>query len=74
MCQTDASCPSLYRSEAGEVVRGDLKIGDELELELSVSLVGADPEPVVMAVSVASQCAVVPTDLDGVNPAFLAEA
>jgi len=31
----------------------------------------ADPEPVVMTVSFASQGTVAPTDLDGVNPTFL---
>ena len=34
----------------------------------------ADPEPVIMTVSLASQCAVAPTDLDSINCAFLAKA
>jgi hypothetical protein len=34
----------------------------------------ADPEPVVMTVSLASQCAIAPTDLDSVNCAFFAKA
>lgn len=45
-----------------------------LELELIVSLMRADPEPVIMTVSLASQCTVTATDLDSVNSAFLAKA
>jgi hypothetical protein len=39
-----------------------------------VLLVCADPEPVIMTVSLASQGAVAPTDLDTINCAFLAKA
>jgi hypothetical protein len=48
--------------------------GQNLELELIVLLMCADPEPVVMTVPLASQCTVAPTDLDSVNCAFLAKA
>jgi hypothetical protein len=45
-----------------------------LKAKTIVFLVCADPEPVIMTVSLASQRAIAATDLDSVNCAFLAKA
>jgi hypothetical protein len=45
-----------------------------LKVKTVVFLVCADPEPVIMTVSLASQGAVAPTDLDSINCPFLAKA
>ena len=42
--------------------------------QLIVILVGANPEPIIVAVALASDGAIATTDFDSVNTAFLAEA
>jgi len=42
--------------------------------KIIVILVCADPEPVIMTISLASECAIATTDLGGIYAAFLAKA
>ena len=50
-----------------------LAAADRSQSKLIIILVCADPEPVVMAISLASESAIASTDLGGVNAAFFAE-
>jgi hypothetical protein len=51
-----------------------LAAAGRLQLKFIVIFVCADPEPVVMAISLAGESAIAATDLDGVNAAFLTKA
>lgn len=54
--------------------RGRSEVGGQLsEFEIVVRLVGADPEPVVIAIALASDGAVAAADFNAVNPTFLFE-
>ena len=44
------------------------------QLKFVVSFVCADPEPVIMAISLAGESAIAATDLGGVNATFLTES
>ena len=46
----------------------------KLESEVVVSLVGADPKPVILAIPLSREGAVAATDLDGMDAALFLEA
>jgi hypothetical protein len=66
--------PAYAEATAWEARLRTTGILKDLKAKTVVFLVCADPEPVIMTVSLASQGAVAPTDLDSINCAFLAKA